>query len=166
VKGRDGRTMMLRRIAPVVALVLVLGLATAACSKSSGDSGIATQSVFVQKFRFHGLPASIPGGDMIINFTNRESLPILHEMILFALPEGKTSQDVIDASKAKGADAEADFLSFGEIGEVNTGSTKAQVFDLPAGTYAIACWEDGNLGGGKGKVHAARGMVFQFTVTS
>jgi hypothetical protein len=157
--------MMLRRIGPVVALVLVLGLATAACSKSS-SSGTPAQSVFVQKFRYHGLPASIPGGDMIINFTNRESLPIKHEMILFGLPKGKTAQDVIDDSKAKGADAEADFVSFGEIGEVVTGSTKAQTFDLPAGTYAIACWEDGNLGGGKGKVHAARGMVFQFTVTS
>jgi hypothetical protein len=163
VKGTDGRRLVLRA-GPAVALALMLALVTTACSKSS-DSGIPTESVFAQKFRFHGLPASFEGGDVIINFTNRESLPITHEMILFALPKGQTAQDVIDVSKTKGADAEADFLSFNEIGDVDTGASKAQVFDLPAGTYAIACWEDGNLGGGKGKVHAARGMVFQFSVT-
>jgi hypothetical protein len=29
----------------------------------------------------------------------------------------------------------------------------------------LACFEDGKIGGGKGKVHATIGMVHQFTVT-
>src|SRR5215216_5257859 len=39
------------------------------------------------------------------------------------------------------------------------------VLALPPGTYALACFEDGKIGGGKGKVHATIGMVHQFTVT-
>jgi hypothetical protein len=48
---------------------------------------------------------------------------------------------------------------------VNTGSTHAGVFSLPPGTYALACFEKGKIGGGEGPVHATIGMVHQFTVT-
>jgi hypothetical protein len=151
------------------ASVLLLTLAVSCSSNNtvSGGGGIPTQSVFAQKFRFHGLPTTLTSGNMIINFSNRENLPILHEMILLALPQGQTKQDVINDAKAKGPDSEGDYVSFGEIGEVFTGSTKAQTFDLPAGNYVLACFEQGNLGDpeAKGKVHAARGMVFQFKVS-
>ena len=104
-------------------------------------------------------------GNLTIDFSNRESLPITHEMVLVSLPQGKSKQDIISDASKKGAKSEDDWLHFGEIPEVDSGATKAQVFDLPAGTYALACWQNGNLGGGTGKVHAARGMVFQFTVS-
>jgi hypothetical protein len=154
----------------VLALVPVLALLAASCgggNNGTSTSGPPTYSVFVQKFRYHGLPSSLPSGNNTINFSNRENLPIIHEMILLALPSGQTKDDVISDAKSKGPDAEGDYTSFGEIGEVATGATKAQVFDLPAGNYVIACFEQGNLGdpGAKGKTHAARGMVFQFSVT-
>jgi hypothetical protein len=164
-KGFPGRSPF-RRSALMVASASMLLLLAASCSKSS-STGPPAENVFVQKFRYHGLPSSIASGNVIINFSNRESLPILHEMILLSLPSGKTAQDIVSDAKAKGPDAEADYTSFGEIGEVDSGSTKSQIFDLPAGTYAIACFEQGNLGDpeAKGKTHAARGMVFQFSVS-
>jgi hypothetical protein len=153
-------------LAPVAFVLL-----TASCSSNNnttaGGGGFPSENVFVQKFRYHGLPSSLKAGNVVINFSNRESLPIVHEMILLALPQGKTGQDIVTDAKNKGPDAEGDFTSFGEIGEVDTGSTKSQIFALPAGNYAIACFEQGNLGApdAKGKTHAARGMVFQFKVS-
>jgi uncharacterized cupredoxin-like copper-binding protein len=119
----------------------------------------------VQKFKYSGMPESIKSGESIITLTNRESGEITHEFVLLALPSGKSTDDIAAAAKKKGADAEEDFLSFGEVADVNTGSTHAGVFSLPPGTYALACFEDGKIGGGKGKVHATIGMVHQFTVT-
>jgi len=149
----------------ILAAASLLVLAVPACS-SGGSDTTPTYSVAAQKFRFNGMPTSIPSGNMTINFSNRENLPITHEMILLALPKGQDKDAVIADAKAKGPDSEDDYVSFGEIGEVSTGSTKAQVFDLPAGSYFFACFEQGNLGdpGAKDKVHAARGMVFTFTV--
>jgi hypothetical protein len=147
----------------VVALVSVLALVGSACSKSASTT--PSYDVFVQKFRFHNIPASLPGGELIINFSNKESDTITHEMVLVQLPSGKTADDIIGDAKSGGTDSEDEWLHFGEIGEVDTGATKSGLFDLPAGTYALACWQTGNLGGGKGTPHAARGMVFTFTVT-
>ena len=163
VTGSAGR--LGRRSTALLAIVAVVGLIGSACNTSSGTSGPATMSVFVQKFRFHGMPTTLSSGQVIINFTNRESLPITHEMVLISLPSGKKASDVVAAAKATDTKSEDQWLHFGEIPEVDTGATKSGLFDLPAGTYALACWQTGNLGGGEGKAHAARGMVFQFTVS-
>ncbi|MFL5797872.1 MAG: hypothetical protein ACJ77A_08065 [Actinomycetota bacterium] len=150
----------------VLALASALVVLATSCS-SGGSNAPPTYSVFVQKFRYHNMPTSIPSGNLTINFSNRENLSITHEMVVVSLPSGKKAQDVIDAAKAeaKPGDSEDQWLHFGEIGEVDTGATISGVFDLPAGTYAMACWQHGNLGGGEGKSHASRGMVFQFTVS-
>ena len=157
---------LLRSGGAILAVASLLLVLVPACS-SGGDKGTPIYSVSAQKFRYSGLPTSIPSGNMTINFSNRENLPITHEMILLALPSGQTKDDVITKAKSKGPDTEGDYVSFGEIGEVDTGSTKAQSFDLPPGSYMFACFEQGNLGdpAAKDKVHAARGMVFTFTVT-
>jgi hypothetical protein len=146
-----------------VVTVAAIALVGSACSKGSSQT---TYTAFVQKFRYNGIPTSIKAGNFTVDFSNRESLPITHEMVLIAIPAGKSAQDVIDAAKATGADSEDGWLHFGEIPDVDTGATKAGLFDLPAGTYAFACWQTGNLGGGDGDAHAARGMVFQFSVTA
>src|SRR5438270_804638 len=86
------------------------------------------------------LANSFPPGNCVLNFTNRESLPITHELVLISLPSGKSAQDVISAARATGPASEDKWLHFGEIPDVNSGATKAQTFDLPAGTYAFACW--------------------------
>jgi hypothetical protein len=82
-----------------------------------------------------------------------------------ALPSGKTVDDLAADAKAKGPDSEDDWLHFGEIGEVNTGATGVGTFQLPAGNYAIACWQEGKAGGGKGPAHASIGMAKAFTVS-
>jgi uncharacterized cupredoxin-like copper-binding protein len=153
------------------AAVLALALALAGCSKDEAQGQAASSAALpvykaaVQKFKYSGMPASVKAGESIITLTNREAGEITHEFVLLALPSGKTKDDIVSDAKEKGDKAEEDFLSFGEVAEVNTGSTHAGVFSLPPGTYALACFEDGKIGGGKGPVHATIGMTFQFTVT-
>ena len=160
----------LRQGMRVAALVAVIVLVATACSKSTPSSATPSNTIFVQKFRYHGLPASFTGGDFIINFTNRESLPITHEMIPIALPTGKTAQDVIDAAKAPGDAGPASedmWLHIGgDFGPADTGASVVETLYLPPGTYAFACWQTGTQSGGEnGPPHASIGMVAQFTVT-
>ena len=151
--------------------IAVVALALAGCSKgeakgeAASPAGLPVYKASVQKFKYSGMPTSIKSGESLITLTNREAGEITHEFVLLALPSGKAAADIAADAKKKGADAEEDFLSFGEVAEVNTGSTHAGVFSLPPGTYALACFEDGKIGGGKGKVHATIGMTQQFTVT-
>jgi len=157
----------------VGALVVVLLLVGSACSKgrtTTSGSGVVAFNVFAQKFRFNGMPASIKTGNMQINFSNRETFPIVHEMILLQLPSGKTAQDLIESAKVKGCtgggECESQYLHFGEIPDVSTGATRAQVFNLPPGQYFLACWQQGTPEGKEdGPTHLSIGMVDVFTVT-
>jgi hypothetical protein len=161
----------LRGWGSVAALVAVVVLVASACSSDTPSSTAApVYDVFAQQFRFHGMPASIPAGNLQINISNNESFPITHEMILKALPSGDTAQDIIDSAKVPGCEGggecETQYLAFGEIAGVDTGSTLSNVFDLPAGNYFFACWETGTQSGGTdGPPHASKGMVFTFTAT-
>ena len=164
--GRGAPRSIGRSIARSVPLIAVLVLVAGACSKSS-SSNTPTATVFVQKFRYHGMPTTLKSGVVTFLFENREALAITHEMIPVALPSGKTAQDIINDTKSKAADAEDDWLHIGgDFGAADTGASVLETLFLPPGNYAIACWQTGNLGGGEGDPHAARGMVFQFTVTS
>jgi len=152
--------------------IAVVALALAGCSKgqasgqeTASTAGLPVYKASVQKFKYSGMPTSIKSGESIITLTNRESGEITHEFVLLALPSGKSANDIAADAKKKSDKAEEDFLSFGEVADVNTGSTHAGVFSLPPGTYALACFETGKIGGGEGPVHASIGMVHQFTVT-
>jgi hypothetical protein len=167
--GSDGR-----RSRPgwlVLLWVAVVALALAGCSKGQAKGAAATDAgptayrVSVQKFKYGGMPATIKSGESIISLANRESGEITHEFVLLGLPSGKSANDIAADAKKKGDKAEEDWLSFGEVAEVDTGSTHAGVFSLPPGTYALACFETGKIGGGEGPVHASIGMTYQFTVT-
>jgi hypothetical protein len=156
-----------RVVVPFIAVVVLFG---AACSKSS--SGPPLTTVSAQKFRYHGMPTTLKSGIHQFLFENRESLAITHEMIPIALPAGKVAQDVINDAKGPadvtpGAASEDEWLHIGgDFGAADTGASVVETLYLPPGTYAIACWQTGNLGGeGEGDAHAGRGMVFQFTVT-
>ena len=158
-----------QRGARVVALAAVVVFVASACSNDS-TSAAPIYNVFAQKFRFHGMPGTIPSGNLQINFSNKESFPITHEMIVKALPEGDTAQDIIDSAKVPGCkgggECETQYLAFGEIAGVDTGATLSNVFDLSPGNYFFACWETGTVSGGtNGPPHLAKGMFFQFTVT-
>ncbi len=171
------RRVRVGRKAVVSACALALGVALTGCAKghttsaaaaSSGSgTGLTTYNVAVQKFKYSGLPDSVKSGPMLLAFSNHETFQITHEMVLVGLPAGKSAQEVIADAKAKGDKSEDDWLHFGEIGEVNTGATIANVFSLPPGTYAIACWQTGTPEGKAegGPVHLTIGMIHQFTVT-
>lgn len=151
----------------VLAVASGIALVAAGCSKSSSAP---VYDVFAQQFKFHGMPDSIPSGNFQVNFSNKESFPIAHEMIMKALPSGDTAQDIIDSAKVPGceggAECESQFLAFGEIAGVDTGATLSNVFSLPPGEYFLACWETGTQEGTEdGPPHASKGMVFTFTVT-
>jgi len=156
-----------------VALIAVLLLVGSACSKgrsASSGSGVIAFNVFAQKFRYNGMPASIKTGNIQINFSNRESFPIVHEMIVAQVPTGKTAQDLIESAKVKGCegggDCEAQYLHFGEVDDVSTGATISGVFDLPPGQYFLACWQQGTPEGkDNGPPHLSIGMVHVFAVT-
>src|SRR5438132_13290131 len=153
----------------VVALVGVVLLLGAACSKGRAGSGVVAYDVFAQKFRYHGLPTTFPTGNVLVNFSNRESFPITHEMIVAQLPAGKSVQELIASAKVPGCEGggpcEAQYLHFGEVDDVDTGATISGVFHLPPGHYFLACWQQGTPEGkDNGPPHASIGMVFAFTV--
>ena len=151
----------------VLAVVAVLALLSTGCSKGSSSSSGSLVTVFVQRFRYHGMPATLSSGLHQILFQNKESFPIAHEMIPVALPSGKTAADLRADAKAKGADSEDDWLHIGgDFGTADTGAGVVETMYLPPGNYAIACWQRGTpQGGTNGPTHASIGMVFQFTVT-
>jgi len=170
------RRVRVGRTAVVLACALALGAGLTSCAKgnstsgaaaSSADSGLTTYAVSVTKFKYSGMPDSIKSAPALIGFSNHETYPITHEMVVVGLPSGKSAQDVIDDAKQKGDKSEDDWLHFGEIGEVNTGATIAGVFSLPPGSYVLACWQTGTPEGKAegGPVHLTIGMIHQFTVT-
>jgi uncharacterized cupredoxin-like copper-binding protein len=172
--GNRSSWLVMTALVAAVCTALALGgcakgrnyTSTTAGKANAAPAGIPVYQVSVSKFTYQGMPDTVPAGKpFTIAFTNKESFEITHEMVVVALPAGKTVADLAADAKAKGADSEDDWLHFGEIGEVNTGATGAGTFQLPAGNYAIACWQDGKAGGGKGPVHASIGMAKAFTVS-
>ena len=160
-----GRSRTVVRVLAVAASLVLVGTA---CSKSSPTStGLPTTTVFVQNFRYHGMPPRFSRGIQQILFQNKESFPITHEMIPIALPSGKTAADVQADAKSKGPSSEDEWLHIGgDFGAVDTGASIVETLDLPPGNYAIACWQTGTqTGGDNGPPHAAKGMVFGFTVS-
>lgn len=151
----------------VAALVplLLTGCSKGRTAKTTEGSGLPTIKVSVANFIYSGMPDTFVHGQRAISFTNKESFTVNHEMVLLSLG-GKSTADMIAGAKAKGPDAEDEWLHFGEVPDVDTGGTKVALFDLPAGTYAIACYQQGTpQGKDNGPTHLTIGMIKQFTVT-
>src|SRR6266536_165250 len=105
----------------MVPILAAVALVASACS--SGTSGPKLEKVFVQKFRYHGMPTTLPSGLHQFLFQNKESLSITHEMIPVALPSGKTAQDIKNDAKTIGKDSEDEWLHVGgDFGAVDTGA--------------------------------------------
>jgi hypothetical protein len=168
-RGRRGMWRSLA-LAAVVA-VATTGCITVSSGASTGGSGGGVvngyTTIFVQKFRYHGMPRTMKTGLHMFLFENRESFQITHEMIPIQLPAGKTVQNVIDDAKAKGPDSEDEWLHIGgDMNPADTGASVLETLFLPPGNYAVACWQTGTpTGGDNGPPHAAIGMAFQFRVT-
>ena len=105
--GPQGLTRRRRSsITVLVAVAAALALVSVSCSKGRNttvvSSGPHLISIYVQKFRYHGVPSTIKSGYTQFWFQNKESFPITHEMIPIALPAGKSATDVQAEAKAKG----------------------------------------------------------------
>ena len=169
---RSGR---LGRLRPAHILVLgaIVALVGSACSKGQSNSNTPTTAtppvikVSVSGFRYHGLPSTIKAGYTTFLFSNDESFQITHEMIPIELPSGKTTQDVINAGKAKGPASEDEWLHVGgDYGTIDTGGHLLIPIYLYPGSYAVACWQQGTQSGGdNGPVHVSIGMIAGFTVS-
>jgi hypothetical protein len=157
---------------PVLVAVGVMVASSCSSSSSAGGGAITpAATIFVQNFKYNGVPATLSSGIVTFLFENKESFPITHEMIPIELPTGKTAQDVTSAAQAKGptggAASEDLWLHIGgDFGPADTNASVVETLYLPPGTYAFACWQTGTQSGvGTGPPHAAKGMVAQFTVT-
>jgi hypothetical protein len=156
-----------------IAVVVLLPLAVGGCSKSNDTSsgsaqsskGLATTKVSVQSFMYSGMPDTLPSGLRAVEFTNKESFPVVHEMVVMSLG-GKQASDMVAAAKRSGQKSEDGWLHFGEVVDVGTGATQVGLFNLPPGRYAIACYETGTPQGAQnGPPHLTIGMIHPFTVT-
>jgi len=160
---------------PVLVAVGMIVASSCSSSSSSGAGGVTpAATIFVQNFRYNGVPTTLSSGIVTFLFENKESFPITHEMIPVALPTqptAKTAQDVISAAQASGptggAASEDLWLHIGgDFGPADTGASVVETLYLPPGNYAFACWQTGTQSGGEnGPPHAAKGMVAEFSVT-
>jgi hypothetical protein len=166
---RSPRRWIRSRSVALGCVAALAALAAPACSNNSSDSssGPPLTTIFVQKFRYHGMPATLSSGLHELLFQNKESFPITHEMIPVALPSGKTAEDITAAAKATGPDSEDEWLHIGgDFGPADTGAGVVELVYFPPGNYAIACWQTGRPNGSEnGPPHAAIGMVQGFTVS-
>jgi hypothetical protein len=167
---RSKRRRLPSRSVALAGVLTLAALVVPACSNNSSgsdSSGPALTTIFVQKFRYHGMPSTMSSGLHEFLFENKESFPITHEMIPVALPAGKTAEDITAEAKAKGPDSEDEWLHIGgDFGAVDTGAGIVELVYLPAGNYAVACWQTGRPSGAEnGPPHAAIGMVQGFKVT-
>lgn len=158
------------RLVALAGTLTLAALVVPACSNDSGsnNSGPSLTTIFVQKFRFHGMPSTMSSGLHEFLFENKESFEITHEMIPVALPAGKTAQDITAGAKANGPDDEDNWLHIGgDFGAVDTGAGIVELVYFPPGNYAVACWQTGvpNNPNKEGPPHAAKGMVFGFKVS-
>ncbi len=113
-------------------------------SSSSGNNSGGTTTVFVQNFRYHGMPNTLPSGIHQILFQNKESFPITHEMIPIALPAGKTARTSQADAKATASVVRGRVAAhrrrFRRRGHRSGHRGDAEP---AAGNYAIACWQTG-----------------------
>ena len=159
------------RFLVLVAVGMIVATSCSSSSSSGGGAVTPAATIFVQNFRYNGVPTTLSSGILTFLFENKESFPITHEMIPIALPTGKSAQDVISAAQASGptggAASEDLWLHIGgDFGPADTGASVVETLYLPPGTYAFACWQTGTQSGGEnGPPHAAKGMVAEFSVT-
>jgi hypothetical protein len=163
-------TRSLRSRWSVAALVAVVVFVATGCSNdsSAASSDTPTATIFVQNFKYSGVPSTLPSGVIVqLLFQNKESFPIDHEMIPVALPSGKTAQDVIDDANSAGPESEDEWLHIGgDFGAITSGAGLIETLVLPPGSYVFACWQTGTQSGSEnGPPHAAKGMVSAFTVS-
>jgi uncharacterized cupredoxin-like copper-binding protein len=151
-----------------IGMIAPFTASTTATVPAANMKPVASYSVFVQNFTYHGMPTSVPANTpIVVGFQNKESFEIDHEFVVLQLPAGKTAQDVINDAKKKGAKAEDDWIHYADSGDpIPTNSGVAVTMTLPPGNYVATCWQTGKAGGGTGPPHVTIGMIAPFTAST
>jgi uncharacterized cupredoxin-like copper-binding protein len=143
-------------------VVVVLGAAVVAVAAFVGCQGIAPSAtatggassvrVAMDEFSLKPSVASVPAGKITFDAVNQGKL--MHEFVVLKtdLPPKGLKMDSTGADKA---DEDASGTNVGEIGDIEAGTSKTDVFDLVAGHYLLVCNEVG---------HYHQGMVTPFEV--
>lgn len=156
----------------VAALVVVLGIGTAAC----GTMGDSESSLPVKTGRFRldewsvtADRSTLHAGAQTITASNVGNET--HELVIVAADDAASLPTKSDGSVNE---ARLEAVTIGEISDIAPGTSRSHTFDLPAGTYVVFCnivdqMGHGNgmggMGGGMDHVHFALGMRTTFTVT-
>jgi hypothetical protein len=140
---------------------------TAASSVQAAAPGIPLYSVEARNFAFDAMPSVVPANKQFqLSFTNNETFPVTHEMVVLKLPAGKNAQDVINDASKKGPKAERDWVHVGDAPPLPLHASAVLTLTLPPGNYAATCWQTGKAGGGTGPPHVALGMIATFTASA
>ncbi|HEV8278871.1 MAG TPA: hypothetical protein VGQ26_24690 [Streptosporangiaceae bacterium] len=175
---RYARSFPVVTMAACAVLVIAVGCAkgnggvapskSAIPSAQAAAAGIPLYSTEARNFAFDAVPSVVPADRPIqISFTNNETSPVTHELVVLKLPAGKTAKDVVADAKKKGVKAKRDWEDVGDTGgPVEVGSSAVVTLNLRPGRYAATCWQTGKAGGGTGPPHVALGMIATFTAST
>lgn len=114
-----------------------------------------TATVSLLEFGFQ-LPDNLTAGPQVWQVVNAGRVP--HELVLFKVPDGTTTDDVVNAMASNNDISEGDA---GGLGWLSAGATAWTSVDLDPGTYAALCFV---FDPDTGMPHAMEGMIAVFTV--
>jgi hypothetical protein len=167
---------------PIVIIAACAALVAVGCSRGQAApsangapsaqpeaaAGIPFYSVEARNFAFDAMPSVVPANRPFqLAFTNNETFPTTHELVVLKLAAGQTAQDVVNDAKRKGVKAENDWEQVGDSGDPLPLHASAVItLNLTPGNYVATCWQTGKAGGGTGPPHVAIGMIAPFTAST
>jgi len=133
----------------IFSILVISMLALSACGQASAQPGPAKVTVTMTEWAVNLSQASIPAGK--VTFVLKNTGTITHELIIAKtdVAQDKMSMQSEDPLKVD------ESASIGEIGDVDAGQTKEDIFDLAPGNYILMCNEQS---------HYMSGMHIAFTV--
>lgn len=160
---------MKRSLFALVAATSIL-LLVAACGGSAASGGVVIENGVQhltlksgtgdQEFRFLPANFTLNAGQVQITYENGGA--IIHELMVLDASDPAKLQQFMDAHAQEDStgvmaeDAVPGVMMTAELEDVETGTSKTtEIFDLPAGTYQIACMKPG---------HYEAGMYLNFEV--
>lgn len=133
----------------ILSILVISMLALSACGQASAQNGPAKVTVTMTEWAVNLSQASVPAGK--VTFALKNNGTITHELIIAKtdVAQDKMSMQSEDPLKVD------ESASIGEIGDVDAGQTKEDIFDLAPGNYILMCNEQS---------HYMAGMHIAFTV--
>jgi len=133
----------------ILSILVISMLALSACGQAGAQNGPAKVTVTMTEWAVNLSQASVPAGK--VTFVLKNNGTISHELIIAKtdVAQDKMSMQSEDPLKVD------ESASIGEIGDVDAGQTKEDIFDLAPGNYILMCNEQS---------HYMAGMHIAFTV--